>query len=400
MIISGIKRKIKTDLRRLQENKEIRMSRRREIKKFQDPRRVAIYSRVCLSDSQMAEIDKVYKNNYGEAIPYTWHRHFMAFTGRFDPLYFPEYLFIPEFERFMNPDKCYTRVFGDKAVLPLVAGACGVDVCTPQTIFSCVNGLLRNHENNFISRKQALSLLAERAVFVKPTIGSHSGIGCMIIEGGGDKDKRSGKKLDYIFRQLGKNYIVQECITCHSSIRKIYAQSVNTFRVITYIWHGSIEHMPVIMRIGQGGAYLDNAHAGGMFIAISDDGILHKNAFTEFCKSYSAHPDSGVVFEGYRIEHFSRVLEAAKKMHQAIPQVGCINWDFTINEQGIPVLIEGNMRGGSIWLIEMAHGCGAFGKNTPEVLRWLRLCKKVSPAERDNFAYGFMDENCTDDIPN
>lgn len=65
-------------------------SRRSEIKKFQDPRRVEIYSKVTLSKEQKNEIDAFYLKFYGAKIPYTWHRHFYAMTGKFDKKYFPE----------------------------------------------------------------------------------------------------------------------------------------------------------------------------------------------------------------------------------------------------------------------------------------------------------------------
>lgn len=385
------KTQLKIHLHNLQERSAIKKARRREIKKFQDPRRVEIFSKIILTDQQMTEIDKVYLENYGEKIPYTWHRHFTAYTGKFDPYYFPELLFIPEFERFMNPDKSYTKVLGDKTVLPLIASSNSVNISIPETYISSTNGLLRDKSNNIITIDQAISLLENKQAFLKPTVGTNSGMGCAIINIVNGKDTFTGEKAEKLLCRAGRNFIVQKCITCHASIRKIYAKSVNTFRIITYLWKGNVEHMPVIMRLGQGEAFLDNAHAGGMFIAVSDDGILHKEAFTEFHKSFTHHPNTGVKFEGFKIEHFPAVIDAAKKMHQAIPQVGCINWDFTIDETGVPVLIEGNMRGGSIWLIEIAHGCGAFGEHTPEILKWIRQCKSVSQLDRIQYAHGYME---------
>lgn len=70
-----------------------------------------------------------------------------------------------------------------------------------------------------------------------------------------------------------------------------------------------------------------------------------------------------------------QVIQAAERMHHAIPQIGCVNWDFTVDQEGKAILIEANMSSGSIWLIQMAHGCGAFGEITPDVLRWLRKMK-------------------------
>jgi len=144
------------------------------------------------------------------------------------------------------------------------------------------------------------------------------------------------------------------------------------------------------MRIGSGGSYLDNAHAGGMFIAVDDDGTLHKTAFTEFKTEYTKHPDTGIVFEGYKIEGFKRVIEAAIKMHENLLQVGSINWDFTIDEKGDPLLIEANIGCGSIWMSEMSHGKGCFGNKTAEALDWLRFMNSISPKERRKYPFGRM----------
>ncbi|MBO7303945.1 MAG: hypothetical protein J6V09_01820 [Clostridia bacterium] len=76
-------------------------------------------------------------------------------------------------------------------------------------------------------------------------------------------------------------------------------------------------------------------------------------------------------------------------MQMAIPQAAVVNWDFTINEDGEPVLIEANMKNdtqaGSIWLPQMAHGKGAFGENTAKVLQYIRRAKKMSFTKRKNY---------------
>ena len=103
---------------------------------------------------------------------------------------------------------------------------------------------------------------------------------------------------------------------------------------MTYRWRDSIRITPATMRIGQGGAYLDNVHAGGMCIFIDNEGYLGDKAFTEFGDEYSEHPDTHILFNGYQILEFPKVLAAAKRLHEAIPQMGVIHWDFTINENG------------------------------------------------------------------
>jgi hypothetical protein len=364
-------------------------ARQSEIKKFQDSRRVEIYSKVNLTKEQEAEIDSLYLENYGEKIPYTWHRHYTAFTGNFDKYYFPELLFIPEFEAFMNPEQSYVDAFEDKNILPYMASSAGIKM--PSTKFSSVAGLIKDSENNVITEEELFNQLKNSGMsFIKPSVDSGSGVGCQVINVENGIDIKTGQDIKQIICDKGTDWVIQERIVCHESIRKLYPESVNTFRIITYRWKDEIFHIPVIMRIGQGGSNLDNAHAGGMFIAVNDDGSLHKKAFTEFKQEFTEHPDTHLKFENYKIALFPKVLNAAVKCHTMIPQLGCINWDFTIDEDGNPVLIEANIKGGSVWLPEMAHGCGPFGEKTPEILRWMRKVKHLKFTERKPYRYGKM----------
>lgn len=359
-------------------------TRRIEFKKYKDKRRRAIFSKIALTPKQMKEIDDLYIENYGEKIPYTWHRHFTAFTGQFDKNYIPELLFIPEFEWFMDHKREYTKVFSDKNILPMLAKNANVDM--PKTIYSCTSGILQNAQHSIVLISDISDLSGE--FFMKPTVDSCSGQGCQVLKLENGVDSITGKTIMDIINSSGLDWVIQERLRCHHSISDIYPDSVNTFRIMTYIWNDQICHVPAIMRIGQGGSNVDNAHAGGMFIAIDDDGTLHEKAFTEFKNEFTEHPDTHLKYNGYQIMLFPEVLKAAKRCHSLIPQIGCINWDFTIDDNGNPILIEANIRGGSIWLFQMAHGRGIFGDKTPEILKWLRMMKHMKKPERLKYPYG------------
>ena len=380
----NIKRKIRTFISDSTDYILMINSRRHEIKKFKDKRRKDIYSRVYLPMNKKKDIDNLYIKNYGKTIPYVWHKYYTAFTGNFDKYYFPELLYIPEFERFMNNNNSYVEAFSDKNILPMLANVAGV--CMPETIYSCINGLVQDSEHNIVSLQDVYILEGE--YFVKPTVETSSGIGCQVINLKNGNDSITNTKLSKILKLKGDNWVIQKRIKCHDSIEKIYPHSVNTFRIMTYIWKSEICVAPVIMRIGQGGANVDNAHAGGMFIAIDADGSLHDKAFTEFNLTFEEHPDTHLTYKGYKIPLFPNVLKAAIKCHSFIPQVGCINWDFTIDEMGNPILIEANIRGGGIWMFEMAHGTGIFGEKTPEILRWIRKMEHTKKSDRQKFSYG------------
>lgn len=358
--------------------------------KFKDPRRRAIFEQVELTREQEQQIDSLYLENYGKKIPYTWHRYFTAYTGKFDFRYFPELLFIPEFENYMNFDKKALVTFADKNVLPYLAKSVGIKM--PEVVLSSTVGVLRDNEGRELPACQLENFLSDVGeVFMKPTVDSNSGKNCFVADIHGGTDRLSGKRLPELLNILGDNFVVQERLHCHETISRIYSDSVNTFRVIVYRWKGEYCHMPVIMRLGRGGNHVDNAHAGGMFIAVDDDGSLHDKAFTEFKEVYTSHPDTGILYEGCKIPDIPKVIEAAKTMSLALPQLGCINWDFTIDRQGEPVLIEANLVGGSIWMSEMSHGCGCFGERTGEILRWLRLMKSLPARERYRYKFGRME---------
>lgn len=368
--------------------------RREQTQKYKDVRRKKIYSKIVLTPEQKKEIDSLYINNYGRKIPYTWHRNYMAFTGNFDKNYFPELLYFPEFENFMNLDKSYCKTLSDKNLLPYIIQSSKIQVKMPKTIISCMAGMYKNQNNEPISQENAIELLQNIGeCFAKPSIDTSSGRGCMLLNLVDGLDEKTNKTITEIISQLGNDFVIQECIKCHESISKIYSKSVNTFRVMTYRWKNEILTVPVIMRIGQGGNYLDNAHAGGMFIAVENDGTLHEKAFTEFKQEYSKHPNTNLVFKGYKIDLFPKVLETAKQMHTLIPQLGVINWDMTINEDGDPVLIEANLRDGSLWLFEIAWGKGPFGNKTSEILKWINLMEHTKVENRNKYRFGNMQDN-------
>lgn len=358
-----------------------------EKKKFRDKRRVEICNSTKLSQEQIDSVEKLYKNNYGKKIPLTWHKSYTAYTGRFDKYYFPEILYIPEFERYMNYNQSLANVLEDKNLLYVFAKASNVRM--PRMYLSCQAGIYKDAENKVLDFEKACALISNIGVcFAKPSIGTDSGRGCEVYCLVNGTDTKSGKTSDMLLKDLGKNFTIQERLVCHESIRKIYDGSVNTFRIMTYRWKNQIIVAPIIMRIGRGGSYLDNAHAGGMFIALSDDGTLHKTAFTEFKEEFVEHPDSKLKFEGYRIPLLPNVVDAVKRMHYSLPAIGVINWDMTLDESGQPVLIEANVNGGSIWLFQMAHGCGVFGERTPEILRWLHKMNETKYSDRAQYYFG------------
>lgn len=342
-----------------------------EKRKIRDPRRQKILSQVELSNEEKSKIDNLYLHTYGKRIPYDWHRYYTSYTGKFDPKYIPELIFIPEIEAAMVPQN-YAECFSDKNILPLLVNSGGGinNVRTAEIYISCTDGIYRGKNSVFIDKNMAVDLISNiGGAFIKPSRDSNSGEGCFPINMENGIDLISGETAKDIILKSGKNFNIQELIKNSKELSSLHDSSVNTFRIVTYILKDNIFHGPSILRIGRNGNRCDNAHQGGLFVGIDDAGYLLECAYTEFQERFDVHPDSGVRFKDVCIPDFNEVLNAVHILHQRVPQIKLISWDVTINDKGQIIIIEMNLIGQAIWPSQMAHGKGFFGDNTEDILR-------------------------------
>lgn len=343
------------------------VGKRSETKKMMDPKRQEIVSQVTLTAEQQKDIDRFFLVHYGEKIPYDWHRLYTAFTGNFCVEYFPELLYIPVLERKLNP-ATYIRAFSDKSMLSrLFFGIEGSRI--PKIFISNTNGIYSNSQEVFISKQKACDLLYNAGeVVIKPTIDSNSGKNVRFYRISGNHCEDTNQNISEILDSYQKDFVVQEAICQHRILCDLFPNSVNTFRVMTYIHNGNVEVCPVTLRLGQGNSRVDNAHAGGMFIGVQD-GKLRSQAFTEFKTVYERHPDTKVVFEGYEIPWYDKILSVAKKMHMRIPRLGILSFDFAIDDAGNVAIIEINTYGQTVWFPQEANGAPLFGEHTGDMLK-------------------------------
>ena len=359
--------------------------------KYHKSRHKKVINSAPLNKEQEKQIDDFYLKNYGHKIPYIYHQYATAFTGNFDVQYFPDCCYGAEFNHYMHYDRAYNKVLADKNLLDCFASKVGVK--TPRTLLSRAAGVFRDENNHILSREAFENKFAGIGeVFAKASIDSAGGASCLLLNMAKGVDQISGKTVAAIIKKMGYDFVVQEKLNCDKTLSAIYPNSANTFRVITYLWKDKIYHCPLALRIGQGGSCVDNACAGGMFIAVDDDGTLHDMAFTEYNAQYKEHPDTHFVFKGHKIPQVEQIISYAYKLHELLPQIGFAHWDFTLDKEGNPVLLEANLREGSYWLSQLPHGKGLFGKNTAEILQWISKMKKLSYTERKFYRYGYMEK--------
>ncbi len=132
----------------------------------------------------------------------------------------------------------------------------------------------------------------------------------------------------------------------HNDINAIFSKSVNTIRLVTIHDFKKNEILPLtaVLRVGKGDNCVDNWAAGGLSIGIDiPTGTLKKYGFYKpgYGTKVTEHPDTTVVFEGYKIPYFDEAVEMALNYHRVLSNVHSIGWDIAILENG-PTIIEGN----------------------------------------------------------
>ena len=318
-----------------------------------------IWENIELSEEEISAIRKI----YGPDVDVRWHRYFASFTGNVDPKYLPEKLYSAKLEWIINPYRL-CKELEDKALLSTLFGKVeGLRI--PKTIVCKTYGNMVDTEGNLLTEAQSFELIEDYLqkdgkAILKPTRDTSSGQNVEIIT------------VDDYLERIKKHhddFIVQEVVVNQQDIKCLNPSSLNTFRVMTYICNSQFNVAPILLRMGVGDHVVDNAHAGGIFVGVENDGRLLPEAYSEYGDRYRTHPYTKIVFNGYRIDGMEKIINVSIRCHQQLPQLGMISWDFTLDQTGTPVLVEANLFGQSVWLPQIAHGKSIFGDNTIAMLR-------------------------------
>lgn len=330
-----------------------------------------LYKDVQWSTESKNEFNAYWKEHYGHKITPKGHKLYEAINDTHHKDYIPDFLYATKVEPYFNP-YFYAKLYSDKSLTEILYAKSKL-VKFPATYLVNSGGILYDGERNIITKDKAKTILSSTTeAVIKPTVGGNSGKGVMVCSFQDGFDNSNNYNIFDLLEEDNKDYIVQERMKQHETIAKIYNSSINTFRTITYVVDGVVYCADLAMRIGAGGAKIDNIHAGGLVIGVKDDGTLLKNAYklgySDSNQKFEKHPDSGVVFENYKVCGAEKIIECAKEIHGLTPHLGMISWDFMVSEDGNPVLIEANYWGQSVWFPQIVHGKPFFGDQTKLIL--------------------------------
>jgi len=327
-------------------------------------RKKSLWSSVKITPKKESEIHDYWKNLTGIDIDSRWHRLYSSYLGG-DVLvdYFPEVLYSTKLENKLSNLK-FNGILNDKGfIISIFPG--NDEYRNPEVVVYNSYGIYSDCHKSIISEEEARKRIGDcGTVIVKPTIDTSSGEGVLKVKFENGIDKKSGITVTQLIKQYKQNFIVQECVKQSDYLSNLCDKSLNTFRVITYICDGKVFNAPLSLRMGTGTSFLDNIHAGGIGIGITCDYKCRKYAFSEMGEKYEVHPYSNVMFEGYDITPLGAVVKVAKELHGRVPMLKMISWDWSLDENNKPVLIELNITGQSVWFPQMLNGESFFGDQT------------------------------------
>jgi hypothetical protein len=212
-----------------------------------------------------------------------------------------------------------------------------------------------------------------RPFVVKPLAGDR-GEGVRVFEAidtaqqvliGANRSKTSFQQFHESLAGKGGAWLFQEKVEQHPLLSELHASSANTARIITLRSDsGDIVILTAALRIGVGGAEVDNTTGGGIAAEIElASGVCRAALSRSSIRPIASHPDSGRRIEGLALPYWDSVKQTTLRAHRFLPFARSLGWDVAFGLYG-PVILEVNgswyynrvqMTGQSLWETEFGR---------------------------------------------
>ncbi len=302
------------------------------------------------------DIVKQYWKKYGVHPHKYWYKLYADRPKTVDPRYISDTIWHRRILPYYN-NLMFMRAYTDKGMLDRFLPMARL----PHTVVKNVAGIFYDDGNRIISQKEAESICkGYDCLIFKPSIDSGSGQNIRFY----DKKDMDESTVRKYFSLFNSNYVVQEIVSQHPDLAAIHSRSLNTVRVISFLFKREVHILSAQLRMGAEDARIDNYTAGGIACSIKEDGWLENEAVTKKYTWTDIHP-SGIRFNTIRVPSYERIIQEIKQYHPLLPHFCIIGWDFAVDKDGNPVVVEFNVTPAQN---EIGSKCPAFGDLTEEVL--------------------------------
>lgn len=212
------------------------------------------------------------------------------------------------------------------------------DVKQARPICHRIAGEYYDDQMQMIQEEDAVRLCREQAgeLFIKPAIYSGFGDGIRCFDPSGCTDAQI---RDY-FSAAGANSIVQEKILQHPALAALHPNAVCTVRVLSLFLQGEVHITLMYLRVGAAGS--SHVTVGDEYnTEILPDGRVHPRAWYDRGCWVDAQ-EEGLYDETFVVPGIDRICAEVRRLHPQVGHLKWIGWDFTLDREGDPLLIEFN----------------------------------------------------------
>ena len=274
-----------------------------------------------------------YWEKYGAAPKQMWFELYGSRDRRMDPRFMPANLYYTGVLPYMNNGMQHHGLM-NKGYLDYLFS----DVKRPETVILKIEGVCCDEKRNVISERDAIGLCRQRGgtLFLKRSTGSKSGKGIFVFE----PEECTDEEILDIFREAGASFIVQEKIRQHPLIEKLNPSSVSTIRILSLLMEDKVSVESAVLRVSSPGMPYVTVHDGGFYAEILEDGRLHGKTYDNN-GGWLDH-GKGMFDDSFVMPSMDKVYAEVQRIHPRIGHFKCVGWDFAVDAQGDPVMIEFN----------------------------------------------------------
>lgn len=241
----------------------------------------------------------------------------------------------------------------------------------PKTFLRNIGGKTLTNQYDICNNVDTIlaNIDSERIVLKPSRQSSGKGVKMFYHDGGCFRDK-NGVILSakYLNERYEKDYLIQDCLIQSESMAYYNPSSVNTIRMATYRDEKGVVHpLRTILRIGSKGAEVDNAHAGGVFCGVNNDGSLGNFVCDALGRTFHTFNEIDFKNESFTIPDFEKVQAFAIDVSKRILHHDLVALDIALDVNDNPQLIEYNVYGFGAWPFQFTIG-GVFGEYTDEIV--------------------------------
>ncbi|MGV3652411.1 MAG: sugar-transfer associated ATP-grasp domain-containing protein [Devosia sp.] len=139
------------------------------------------------------------------------------------------------------------------------------------------------------------------------------------------------------------NGVIQPFIRQHQDLETLSPDAVATLRLTTTIEpDGTVALRAAYLRLGRRG---DGIVTSARHVRVPIDvrtGRLGETGYLPSWLPTDRHPDTGTSFSGRLLPSFVQCVQASREMHGGFPTCQCIGWDWAVDADGRPILMEWN----------------------------------------------------------